>query len=223
MYKINVTLNVSNSSITSTYTLPVYRRQTNDEKAIQYATYHSGYFTPDMDSDKKKTIYDHYYRYYLSDLSHPSNEDEDENEKNEYIQSYLLQKIKESSDETLITKQIVTKYSNNSNNSNEIDVSVVITPITHLNLSCVDVSEYFKELLKHQSINHANHKIVWVNKLDGEWELFTCAMSTNTKYKITMSTRKNRNDFFSQLTDLAKHRLEYIDASGVVEHSDIKK
>lgn len=216
MYKINVTLNSSMLKYI-TYTLPVYHQQTTDEKATQYATYHSGYFN--IDSDKKKTIYDHYYHYYLSNLS---NQDvDDENEKNDYIHSYLLKKIKESSDEILITKQIVTKYSEN---DNEIDVSVDITPITHLNLSFVDVSEYVNEsLLKHQSINHTNQKIVWVNKADGdEWELFTCVMSTRTKYKITMSSHANRNDFFSELTDLAKHRLEYIDSRGVVEHSDIE-
>ena len=210
MYKINVTLNSSSSITYTTYNLPVYRQQTEDEKATQYATYHSGYFN--MDSDKKKIIYDHYYHYYRSHLSNNENDEKDyekdyENEKNDYIQSHLLEKIKKSSNETLITKQIVTnfKYSDN-----EINVSVDITPITHLNLSCVDVSEYLNESLKRRSIDHTNQKIVWVNKVDGEWELFTCAMSTGTNYKITISTSKNRNNFLSDLTELAQHRLDYI-------------
>jgi len=40
-------------------------------------------------------------------------------------------------------------------------------------------------------------------------------MSTATKYKITISNSKNRNDFFSKLTDLARQRLEYLEKNKI--------
>lgn len=214
MYGINVTFsNTPNTSMI--YTLPVYLQKTKEEKADQYATYYSRHSR--HSSDSKKNVYDNYYNNYISNLSdHDENNDVYEKEKKDYIYSYLIKKIKESCVDIVISNQIAIQYSHDE--MTDIDVSVSITPIIHLNLSCVDVSEYFYESLqKHQPISHANYKIVWVNKdsESDEWELFTCVMSTATKYKITISNSKNRNDFFSKLTDLARQRLEYLEKNKI--------
>lgn len=195
--------------------LPVYRKNTIEEKADHYATYYSSGYSDDSELERKIN-YNHYYHYYLSHFSSFSSNDHNDynKEKDKYVDAYILKRLKE--EDVFIHSQMLINHKEEKDGViNVINVSVKLIPIVRLELSCVDIAEYFDELLlRGQSIDYAHNKIVWVNKKGDEWEVFTCIMKTENQYKIGISSVDSFDsvdNFFIKLTDLAKKRLEYLE------------
>jgi hypothetical protein len=200
------------------FSIPAYKKDTQHDKATKYATYYTRNYHASKSVDEQKKIFERYYNHYNTVVDTSSNvstanegkisNNHENNEIRKYIVAMVLKELKKYEPSVISRQFDITKIRDK--NVNNIVVNVSVIPISQLNLSCFDLIEYFDKAENRSMLN--THDIVWVNRIGHEkWEFFDYVTSTETKYKIGVSSTTNLKDLTKySLSQPAQERLRYV-------------